>query len=355
MWWRTRRQVVGLDIGASAVRLLELRRRGGGVSVRACGSAPLPDHSMAEGDLVDESAIVACLEPLVATLPLSTRRVAIGLAGREVFVTRLLLPRLTRRELRAAIRWEARAHLPFDVDEVALDYHALTDDGRDGSQMVVVLAAARLTTIERWRSLVARAGLRLTIVDVVPFALQRACEWLGVIAADEVVLLVHIGARATATCLVRGGDALFVRDLAIGGEAWTTELAREAGCARPEAEARKQTRPFENGCASGHTNWAAALAVATESFTAELVRTLVFAREHGGMPTPQRVVLSGGGARLHGLDAAVAARLNCPLDVFDLAEAPIVGARAGSGGVGVSELGPAWAVAMGLALRGVSR
>ncbi|MPZ20870.1 MAG: type IV pilus assembly protein PilM [Luteitalea sp.] len=349
MWRRIRGHVVGLDVGASAVRLLELKRRRTGVGIRAYGCAPLPEEAMGDADVLDDAAVLACLQPLVQTLPLSTRRVAIGLAGRDLFVTRLVLPRLSPRELRTAIRWEARAQLPFDLDEVALDYQALPDSGSEPSRMAVVLAAAHQRTIEWWQSLVTRAGLQLGIVDVVPFAVQRACEWLGVTGPGEVVLLLHIGTRATAACLVREGHPLFVGDLAIGGDAWTAAIAREARCTRQEAEALK--RNVSCGSSPAPADWPPALAIATETFATELARMLAFAREHDDAPAPQRVVLSGGGAHLAGLGAVLSARLGCHLEVFGLANARINGLLTAP----PPDLGPAWALAMGLALRGVSR
>lgn len=349
MWWRIRRQVVGLDVGSSAVRLLELERRRAGVGVRTYGSAPLPDEAIGDAEVVDDAAILACLEPLVQRLPLSTRHVAIGLAGSDLFVTRFLLPRLSPRELRTAIRWEARARLPFDLDEVALDYQALPENATEPSRMAVVLAAAHRRTIEWWQSLVTRAGLQLTIVDVVPFAVQRACEWSGVMGPDEVVLLLHVGTRATNACLVKDGHALFVRDVAIGGDAWTLAIAREARCTRREAEALK--RDLSGGSRQAPADWQPALAIATEAFANELLRMLAFAREHEEAPPPQRVVLSGGGAQLRGLGAILSARLGCRLEVFGLGKAPINGPLPPP----LTDGAPVGALAVGLALRGVPR
>ncbi|MGH9158636.1 MAG: type IV pilus assembly protein PilM [Vicinamibacteraceae bacterium] len=349
MWWRTRGHVVGLDVGSSGVRLLELENRRAGVSVRAAGCAPLPDEAFGEGELPDDSAILACLEPLVRTLPLSTRRVAIGLAGRDLFVTRLLLPRLSPRELRTAIRWEARAQLPFDLDEVALDYQALPPSASDPERCAVVLTAAHRRTIEWWQSLAARAGLQLGIVDVVPFAVQRACEWLGITRPDESSLLLHIGTRATNACLVKDGHPLFVRDLAIGGDAWTAAIARAARCTHREAEALKQDLSRGNRGAPGE--WQPRLAIATETFATELLRMLALAREHDDLPAPERVVLSGGGAQLHGVAGALSARLGCHREIFGLGNPPINGALPDP----LADQGPVWALAMGLALRGVPR
>ncbi|HYG67755.1 MAG TPA: type IV pilus assembly protein PilM, partial [Anaeromyxobacteraceae bacterium] len=157
---------VGLDIGSSSVKLVQLKEKKGGYALQAFGSAPLPPEAIVDGALMNSSAIVQAIQELVAKEKVKVKEVAIGVGGHSVIIKKISLPRMSQDELDESIQWEAEQYIPFDVKDVNIDTQILTPEGDAAGQMDVLLVAAKKDMINDYTSVCAEAGLTATVVDV---------------------------------------------------------------------------------------------------------------------------------------------------------------------------------------------
>src|SRR5512138_2762006 len=153
---------VGLDVGSSSVKLVQLKEKRGGFSLQAFGAAPLPPEAIVDGALMNSSAIVEAIQELIASQRLKAKDVAIGVRGHSVIIKKISLPRMTQEELDESIQWEAEQYIPFDVKDVNIDTQILTPAGDAAGQMDVLLVAAKKDMINDYTSVCAEAGLTAT-------------------------------------------------------------------------------------------------------------------------------------------------------------------------------------------------
>ncbi len=192
------KSLVGLDIGSSAVKAVELKPAGKAYKVAAFGSQPVPPDSIVDGAIIDGTAVVDAIRRLFDGLKVSTKDVAASLSGNAVIVKKISLPSMTEAELAESIYWEAEQYIPFDIQDVNLDYQIL-DRGDVGgkSTMEVLLVAAKKEKIADYTGVIGQAGRVAVVIDVDAFALQNAYEVNYGTEPDAVVVLLNAGASAT--------------------------------------------------------------------------------------------------------------------------------------------------------------
>ena len=252
-----KKQLIGLDIGSSSVKICELQITGKGGSQRyrlqKLGMAVLPFDAIVEGDIMDSNAVATAIRQVLAEQKIKARDVAISVAGQQVMVKKVTFPLMSPAELAESVRWEAESFFPAGqgLDAYALDFAVLEERPADGN-MDVVLVACRKDKIEAYLSCVAMAGAKPVLVDVDVFAIQNLYE-IGADegARDEVVALVNIGAQFTNLTMLVGRKSLFWRDIAWGGHRFTDKLMEDWGISREAAEQLKEgiarRRPHARG------------------------------------------------------------------------------------------------------------
>ncbi len=340
------KSVVGLDIGSSAVKAVELRASGKGWRVAAIASEPVPPDSIVDGAIIDGGAVADAIKRLFANKAFKTKDVAASLSGNAVIVKKISLPVMTEQELAESIYWEAEQYIPFDIQDVNLDYQVLDPgNGADArGTMDVLLVAAKKEKIADYTNVITQAGRQAVVVDVDAFALQNAYEanyGLG----NGVVVLLNCGASATNVNIIANGQSLFTRDLSLGGNAYTEAVQRELNLPFDAAEQAKKGFPIE-----GHTydDVKPVLHAVTENLLLEIQKTFDFFRATALSDRIDRVVLSGGGSAVDDFAEALAERFDVPVEHFDPFR-QVAFDKPPAGGVG--DLAATAAVAVGLALR----
>ncbi|HSF01802.1 MAG TPA: type IV pilus assembly protein PilM, partial [Solirubrobacterales bacterium] len=166
--------IVGIDIGSSCVKVAEIALKPRGFELVAAGTAPMPPEAIVQGAFLNSSAIVEAIGAALAAAGTKTRRVATAVSGHSVIVKKITLPAMTREELEESIRWEAEQYIPFDINDVNVDFEILSPDEQDPSKMNVLLVASKKDIINDYLAVFAEAGLKLVVVDVDSFAVQNA-------------------------------------------------------------------------------------------------------------------------------------------------------------------------------------
>ena len=343
--------LVGLDIGSTAVKAVRLRRDGRSHLIVALGVEPLPRGAIVDGAIADRDAVTDAVRKVFADHAIRNPRVAVSLTGNAVIVKRITLPGMRPDELRTSIYWEAKRCLPFDVEDVNVDYQVLTPPAEAAGERAldVLLVAAKKDRIAEYADAVARAGRVPVVVDVDGFAVQNAYERSHGGEAGGAVVLLDAGAAATRLGVVQDGQPVYARDVAIGGNAYTEALQQALDLGFGDAELLKTGTPV-----AGRTRRDAepVLRAVTDDLVMEVARTLDLFRAAHPAGEIRTLVLSGGASRVAGLARALEGALDTPVAPLD----PFRGMAVVEGRVSeeqVAELGPLAAVAAGLALRRV--
>jgi type IV pilus assembly protein PilM len=341
---RKPKSVVGLDIGSSAVKAVELRGSAKSYRVAAIASEPIPPESIVDGAIVDSGAVADAIRRLFASKGFKTKEVAASLSGNAVIVKKISLPIMTAQELAESIAWEAEQYIPFDIQDVNLDYQVI-DSGSDGrSTMDVLLVAAKKDKIADYTNVITDAGRQAVVIDVDAFALQNAFE-ANYGAGPEIVVLLNAGASATNVNIVSNGQSLFTRDVSIGGNAYTEAVQRELNLSFASAEAAKKGTAVE-----GHTfeDVKPVLHAVTDNLLLEIQKTFDFFKATAASDRIDRIVLSGGASVVDGFAQSIAERFNIPVEPFDPFRQVVMD------GIALDEIAALTAtagVAVGLALR----
>lgn len=340
--------VVGLDIGSSAVKAVELKAAGKGYRVSAVAAEPVPPDSIVDGAIIDATAVAEAIRRLFENKAFKTKDVAASLSGNAVIVKKISLPVMTPAELSESIYWEAEQYIPFDIQDVNLDYQILdTKNGGDGGTMDVLLVAAKKEKIADYTGVIAQAGRVPVVVDVDAFALQNAFEVNYGLELDRVVVLLNAGASAININIVSGGQSVFTRDISMGGNAYTEALQKELNLPFESAEHVKKGVPAE---AVTFDDALPVIRAVTENVLLEIQKTFDFYKATAASDRIDRILLSGGASRVEGFAAALEERFGCPVEPFD----PFRQIGLDAAKLGVSDidgLAPTAAVAVGLALR----
>jgi type IV pilus assembly protein PilM len=345
-----RATAIGLDIGSHAVKAVEIARksRDKGFDLRALGQAQLAPESIVQGAFLNSGSIVEAIREAIAQGKIRGKDVAASVSGHSVIVKRVHLPQMSREELEGQIQWEAEQYIPFDIQDVNLDYQVLSrpPKGAAGATMDVLLVAAKKETIADYTGVIAQAGKVPAIVDVDAFALQNAYE-ANYGTRDAIVALLNIGASAININIVRGDQSLFTRDVPIGGNAYTEALQKDFQIAQESADLLKRGYPADG---LDPTQTGPSLQMVTEAVLLEVQKTLDFFRGTTGADHIDLLMVTGGGAQVSGLVDALQERLGYPVEFLDPFKT--VSFDAAKFGVPVlSEAAASATVAVGLALR----
>src|SRR2546427_11223762 len=167
-FFRRTSETFGLDIGSSAVKVVQLH----GSSLVALGVASLPPDVIAEGTIKDPPTVVDAIKEAVARASVNVKEAAIGVSGRELIIKKVQIPEVPARGLRDAVQLEAEHHIPFAIDEVFLDYHVV---GRHDGAMDLILVAVKKSKVVEYVGVVEEAGLNAVGVGGDGFALGQRC------------------------------------------------------------------------------------------------------------------------------------------------------------------------------------
>jgi type IV pilus assembly protein PilM len=347
--FRRAKALVGLDIGSSAVKAIELKPAGKAYKVTAFGSEPVPPDSIVDGAIIDGAAVVDAIRRLFDGRNIKTKDVAASLSGNAVIVKKISLPAMTDAELAESIYWEAEQYIPFDIQDVNLDYQIL-DRGNAATgktSMDVLLVAAKKEKIADYTGVIGQAGRNAVVVDVDAFALQNAYEANYGIEPGAVVMLLNVGASATNINILQGDQSVFTRDITIGGNAYTEALQKDLNLPYEHADALKRG---QNADTVSYEDAKPVLRAVSENVILEIQKTFDFFKASAANDQLTRIVVSGGAARAEGFLDMLGERFNAPVELFDPFKRVAFDAKKfklDSAG----EVGPTVAVAVGLALR----
>jgi type IV pilus assembly protein PilM len=346
--FRKTKNLVGLDIGSSAIKLVELKDvKGGGYRLVKSGLETLSPEAIVDGAIMDASLVVDTVNRLATALNVRNQDFGTSLSGHSVIVKKISLPSMSPEELGESIRWEAEQYVPFDINDVNLDYVVL--DSGIGDTMDVLLVAVKKDKIGDYTSVISQSGRNPLLVDVDAFALQNAFEANYPIEPNRVVALVNVGASVTNVNILSGPNTVFWRDISFGGNQFTDAVQKQLSLSFDQAEALKK------GERSGDHSVQDILPIlrsVTDDLAQELQKTFDFFLATTSTSKIDQLLLSGGSARIVNFDTQLKERFGMVVEVMN----PFRQIDVSGGSVSeewLTENAPSLAVAVGLAVRHV--
>jgi len=345
------KSLVGLDIGSGAIKLVQLERSGKGYQLKKFGIKPLESELIVDGTVMDAGRVIDIIKALVEEQALKTKDVVFAVSGHSVIVKKIQLPVMSEQELEESIKWEAEQYIPFDINDVNIDFNILeASEGQEAKdQMDVLLVAVKREKLSEYTTIVMEAGLQPVIVDVDAFTLENMFAINYDIKQGEVVALVDIGASVMNINIIKSGLFAFTRDISIGGNRYSETIQREFNLSFADAEMAKRGEKIEGVDQEALLN---IIDLLNEKIASEVLRSFDYFKTTSANEEIDRILISGGCSKVLNLIAHLSEKLHVPveasnpfrnIEVSDTVFDPIY----------IEEMAPLAAVGVGLALRAV--
>src|SRR5918998_3383491 len=344
-----KKNLVGVDIGSSSVKAVELQGKPGNLQLVSLGYENLQSDSIVDGQIMELNDVSNVITNIFREHQIKTDRIAAGVSGHSVIVKNIVVPQMSADELEESIEWHAEEHIPFDIADVSLDYQ-VTGSSPDALQ--VLMAACKRDKIANVKQAIQLAGKQPAVIDVDAFALQNCYEVNYRPADSLVVALLNVGASTMNINILRGVRSVFTRDVSVGGNQYTSLLQKELGLTYEQAEAVKRGGEAPSNVQAEDIE--GALESVSDMLALEISKTFDFYRatadDNDG--SVQKILISGGGSKLRGLPEFLSNRFEMPVERLDPFRQIKVDARRFDPEY-MRDVVPEMAVAVGLALRGV--
>ncbi len=298
--------VVGLDIGSTSIRLVELNKTASGKWVLECCLVELlqPNVVAPDGSIEQFDLLAGAVRRIVKKSGTRAKQIVAALPASAVIAKKVVLPEgLGDDEMDRQIEGEASQYIPFSLDEVSIDYYIMGSSATSVGDEDVMIVAARKERVDDMQALMNAAGLNLKVLDVASYAAQAAAERiienLPNAGKGALIALTHVGASSTYVYVMRNGEVLFEREQAFGGVQLTQHIARLYGMTYEEAESKKVAGQLPDDYAH------VVLQPFIERVAQEIQNILQFFYNSTPYNQTDYVLLSGGSASLPKLNDAV--------------------------------------------------
>jgi type IV pilus assembly protein PilM len=344
MFFSQTKNIVGIDIGSSSVKLVQLKESKGGYHLIKIGIVPLDVEAIVDNTLMDHTTIVEAIRNLLKSLNVKANQAATSISGNSVIIRKIGFPAMTYEELEDQIQWEAEQYIPFDINDVNIDFQILGPDKLNPSRMDVLLVASKKDVIDDYVAVFNDAGISLKIIDVDTFAVQNTFEMNYDSTPDEIVALVNIGRSIMSLNIIKEGISLFTRDVQFGGNVYTEEIQKQLSLKGDEAEKLKISGNTAEEPLSG------VIRQVNATLATELFRSVDFYNVNAGDDKVTRMYVGGGCCKTPFLLEAIQGRLGVPVEIIDPFRKIICSEKQFVPEY-LQEIGPHVTVAVGLAMR----
>jgi type IV pilus assembly protein PilM len=336
---------VGLDIGSHSIKICQVAKSGDDFKLLSLGSSKLPEGAVEDGILQEPEEVANIINSLFKNLKLKEKRVAISISGYSVIVKKINLAVMEETALDEYIQTEVGQYIPFDIEDVFLDYQDLHTNTEEYDRTDIMLVAAKKEVVEGYLSMLQSAGLKVVIVDIGGFALENIYDTNY--SLNENVVLVDIGATKMSINIVSQGISVLARDVVVGSRQLTDQIQNRFGITIEEAEGLKmgyepveeKQKDLDEIYANTCTQWAL-----------ELKKAIDLYYTNNPDMALNKIILSGGGSRIQGLDQFFAEEIGLQVEPLN----PFAKIKTDSKNIDqtyLNYIGPEMAIALGLAIR----
>ncbi len=305
--------LVGVDIGTSSIKVVQLKETRRGPRLVKLGYTALPRQTIVDGHVLNSQAVIEGLERAFSDAKIKTRDVALSISGQAVIIRKITVPMMTAAELDEQIQWEAEQHIPFDIKDVHVDYEVLRRRPEAG-QMDLLLVAAKREEVNDYVEIARQARLRPLVVDIDAFTVQNLFGFNRGLPPDMTFAIINVGASLASINIVSKGVSAFTRDIANGGNYITEQIQKQLGVPFEQAEEFKCQAALGG---SGVTPQVGSIIDGVcDSIAGEIQRSLDFFHATSGEAEMHRIYLTGGSSNLPQLLNAIGRRARVGVELI---------------------------------------
>lgn len=347
------KNLVGVDIGASGVKVCQVKESRKGIGLVRLGFVPLGPQAIVDGQVMDQGAVIEALGRAFQDAKIRQKECAVSVSGQSVIIRKITTPMMNQAQLDEQIQWEAEQHIPFDIKDVQVDYQVLRRRP-ETSQMDLLLVAAKRDQIEDYAQLARSAKLKPVVCDIDAFTIQNLFEYSRGLPQDQTIALINVGASLSSLNIISNGVSAFTREIANGGNVITEEIQRQLNVPFEQAEAYKcggSADPRDPNQAGMVPQEVVSIVEAvSDSIAAEIQRSLDFYMATSGEAEIAKIYVTGGTANLAALGSAIQRRSRVAVEAWAPTEKVFIEAKEVDSLV-LTQRAAQLAVALGLSLR----
>jgi type IV pilus assembly protein PilM len=341
--------VLGLDLGSNNFRAVELESDKGKYVLRSFGVYQSPKLDLQSDATSSMSEYASALKSFLQEQNFSTSDVVVGLPETNVFTRVISYPKMTAKELKSSITYEAEQYIPLPLDEVNYDFQIIEDDAGDEGKMNVLLVAAKKQVLEKYVQLVKEAGLTTKGIEPETLALQRSLY--NSPSASSASIIVNMGAESTQVIVSYRGYVRFTRSVNIGGHEITKALSQSLKIDVAQAEEYKKTYGLDSSQAEGKVF--EVIKPVFDTILGEINRSKTYYTTHNPSVTINKVILSGGTALMPGILFYIANNTNVEVELANPWKNILLSSKIQKDKDFLIEQGPVFVTSVGLALKEV--
>ena len=343
------KELIGLDIGSSAIKLAHIRPAGASFRLKRFGVVPLPPEAIVDGAIMDHATVIDAIKTALRDLKIREKDVATSLSGHSVIIKKVVLPTTTPEELEESIQWEVEQYIPFDIKDVRIDFQVIGPLRDDPSKMEVLLVAVKSDLVNDYMSVIKDAGLVPSIIDIDSIAAGNAFELCHPVSDEQVPMVINVGASFMNINILHGGVPLFTRDVPMGGGIYTSEIQKQLAVSFETAEELKTGKKEAGDRADRLTE---IMRTVSNILSTEAQRSYNFFSATYPDRLVTKVYLTGGAAKSQFLKELLAEKIGVEVELFDPLQGLVVEERTVDSAL-AAQYSMAATVAVGLALRNV--
>jgi type IV pilus assembly protein PilM len=361
-------ETIGLDIGSHSIKLVGLKTTSKGPFLTCVGMKEIPPGK----DKEDVNAVSEILKILLREVGLKTKKVRLTVSGSGVHFKRISVPSLPKAELKEAVRWEIKDHLPFPVETAQIDFHILSEYVEDNiKKLDLIVVACPKHLVDRTLSIAERAQLQPIHLDVAPFALWNTLSAWDRIKKEETVALIDMGAEQTGIYIFKDGILQFSREVTPAGADITRAIMEGIGStgepeliyeraekikqemgipSEPSQEVLRQAQDAPQQAKDTTLSKISFLVrPVLERLAAEIGRSLDYYRSQFNEERIDSVLLTGGGANLKNIVSYLGKELRLPVEHFNPLKKILFDSKKIDAQL-LDQVGSAFTIAVGMAL-----
>ncbi|GBC63268.1 pilus assembly protein PilM [Desulfonema ishimotonii] len=312
MFFGKKKNIIGLDIGSRTIKVAEVEERKKGYHLKKFDMIDIAPGLIEDGVIRNPEEVATAIRELIRSSKIKEINVATSIGGYSIIVKTINVQTMEEEQLQETIQFEAEQYIPFDINDVNLDFQILGENESNPNQMSVLLVAAKKDMVEGYVNLLQMAGLNPCIIDVDAFALQNIYE-LNYDTEGENVALIEIGANKTTLNILKGNFSVFMRDVSSGCQQINTKLASVAECSAEEAEGMYHS---EDADKISTKEVAEAVSSVVNDWCTEIRRALDFFYSTYPDDRIRKIILSGGGANIKKFRQILAIETSAEVEVI---------------------------------------
>lgn len=290
---------IGLDIGATTIKLVSLEKKGDGFALKAASMVPTPPKGMLSESPLDEEEMAGAVQKSIISSGSDSKFVNVALPENQVYTKVLEMPVLSDRELKSAIFWEAEQYIPVPLPNITLTWNVLQRPTKatPTDKMQVLMVGAPTLLVNKYQKIISMAGFTINVMETEILSTVRAL----ITDQSPPTIVVNIGGVSTSIAIVRGNVLVLTYTMAVGGIALSRAISADLGFSPQQAEDYKKSYGVSDQVLGGKIGQATSPIL--NSIVIEIKKSVAYySQKYKDQPISQ-IILSGGTANLPGIDS----------------------------------------------------